>query len=188
MESIRSRISRNGSIQSMPRTKVWRGSINASPYSRVSPVIIRSMPSMLAPEQRSELMSLIRGRGNRTTEGRLLEAMRSASLHGWRRHLDIPGRPDFTFRAEKVCIFVHGCFWHGCPKCYRLPRTNIDFWKAKVARNRARDRRSSRRLRAMGYKVLIIWECSLRGNGAGRAVNRVFRAVCVSGKAPFRRY
>jgi len=134
------------------------------------------MPSMLAPERRSELMSLIRGSGNRSTELRLASAFRAAGLNGWRRHLGLPGRPDFTFRKERVCIFVHGCFWHGCPRCYRQPRTNIAFWRAKVAGNRARDRRSVRKLRAMGYHVIVVWECDLRGACVERVLGRIRRA------------
>lgn len=135
------------------------------------------MPSMLTPERRPQLMTLIRGRGNRSTELRLASAMRAANLHGWRRHLDLPGRPDFTFRERRVCIFVHGCFWHGCPRCYRQPRTNVTFWKAKVVGNHARDLRSARRLRAMGYKVLTVWECELRGSRIARVLTRVERAI-----------
>lgn len=120
---------------------------------------------------------MIRGRGNRTTELKLADAMRAVGLHGWRRHLDLPGKPDFTFRAQKICIFVHGCFWHGCPRCYRQPQTNSAFWIDKVSRNRARDRRVARALRANGYRVLTVWECELRGPRAAVVVGRITRAL-----------
>lgn len=141
------------------------------------------MPSMLASENRSKLMSLIRGTGNKTTEARLATALRAAGVRGWRRHLALPGRPDFTFRREKVCVFVHGCFWHGCSRCYRMPRTNSTFWALKVEKNRARDHRVARILRLRGYRVLTIWECDLRGRRVALAVRRVARALA-STQAP----
>lgn len=135
------------------------------------------MPNMLASENRSRLMSLIRGKGNKTTEIRLADALRVAGITGWRRHLALPGRPDFTFPKKHVCVFVHGCFWHGCPRCYRRPRTNSDFWRKKVAGNQARDRRAVRALRASGYRVLTIWECELRGARAAVVVRRIARSL-----------
>lgn len=135
------------------------------------------MANMLAPENRSKLMSLIRGRGNQTTELRLAQGMRATGIRGWRRHLGLPGRPDFTFPHERLCIFVHGCFWHGCPHCYRKPATNASFWARKVSGNRRRDRRAVRNLRLAGYRTLTIWECSLRGAGLPRQLARVRRAL-----------
>ena len=132
---------------------------------------------MLSPGRRSELMSLIRSRGNRSTELKLATAMRSHGVHGWLRHLALPGRPDFTFRAEKVSIFVHGCFWHGCPKCYRQPRVNAKFWREKVGRNKDRDKSSARKLRAMGYSVLTVWECSLRNSRIESVIARIERTL-----------
>lgn len=132
---------------------------------------------MLSVANRSKLMSLIRGRGNKSTEVRLARALRAEGLVGWLRHLPLPGRPDFTFRKQKVCIFVHGCFWHGCPNCYRMPRTNTAFWATKVSGNQARDRRVKRELRAKGYRVLVVWECQLRGTRAPAIARRVLRVL-----------
>lgn len=73
----------------------------------------------------------------------------------------MPGRPDFLFRAEKVAVFVHGCFWHGCQRCYRPPKSNRSFWRRKLAENRSRDRRAARLLRDAGYSVLVVWEHDL---------------------------
>lgn len=76
----------------------------------------------------------------------------------------LPGSPDIVLRRFKTVIFVHGCFWHGHENClcYRLPKSNVDFWRSKVERNRARDERVQAELRAMGWRVLIIWECELK--------------------------
>ena len=138
------------------------------------------MRNMLSPENRSQLMSLIRSKGNTSTEQRLAVLLRKFRITGWRRHLDLPGRPDFTFPDQRLCIFVHGCFWHGCPSCYRKPRTNSSFWAEKVRRNRARDLRVVRELRARGWRTLSIWECSLRGASGVRALRRVTRALAAT--------
>jgi DNA mismatch endonuclease (patch repair protein) len=111
--------------------------------------------------KRSEVMSRIRGRGNRTTELALMNLFRRQRITGWRRHQPVFGKPDFVFRRQKVAVFVDGCFWHGCPRCYRRPKSNQEFWDAKVVRNRDRDRRVNRELRKLGWRVTRIWGHSL---------------------------
>ena len=119
-------------------------------------------------------MGLIRSRGNRT-ETRLVELLRSAGITGWRRHLPLAGRPDFAFRGERVAIFLDGCFWHGCARCYRRPSSNRLYWDAKVQRNRARDRKVRRELRGNGWRVLRIWEHELKEGT--KVVRRIQRAL-----------
>jgi DNA mismatch endonuclease (patch repair protein) len=109
-------------------------------------------------------MSRIRGKGNEKTEVRLAKLLRKEGIRGWRRHLPVPGRPDFSFRKQKVAVFVDGCFWHGCPRCFRLPKQNRAFWKAKIERNRKRDRSVNGRLRRLGWKVIRIRECMLKNS------------------------
>jgi DNA mismatch endonuclease, patch repair protein len=97
----------------------------------------------------------------------LAKAMRRMGISGWRRHerISIPsGRvsPDFVFRRERVAVMVHGCFWHSCPIHGSIPKSNRDFWMDKLSRNRARDRRNERELKAMGWDVVRIWEHSVR--------------------------
>jgi DNA mismatch endonuclease (patch repair protein) len=101
-------------------------------------------------------MSRIRGKGNEKTEVRLAKIMRKIGIRGWRRHLPIPGKPDFSFRKQKVAVFVDGCFWHGCPRCFRLPKQNRAFWKAKIEGNRRRDRSVNGRQRRMGWEVIRV--------------------------------
>jgi DNA mismatch endonuclease (patch repair protein) len=72
-------------------------------------------------------------------------------------------RPDISYVGKKLAIFVHGCFWHRCPKCsYKLPKTNSAFWQAKFDRNVARDARKAEDLRNIGWTVLTVWECDLK--------------------------
>lgn len=120
-------------------------------------------------------MALVKGRGNKSTELRFVALLRSRRISGWRRHTSLPGRPDFTFPAEKVAIFVDGCFWHGCKRCYRRPKSNIEFWAGKLRENMNRDRRVDRRLRREGWKVLRIWEHSLGRESS--LVSRLRRAL-----------
>lgn len=120
------------------------------------------MTDWLTKQQRSHNMSSIRSRGNATTEQRLVALLRKHRISGWRRHAPLPGRPDFVFRKERVALFVDGCFWHGCPQCYKLPGDNKPYWSDKLRRNKARDRRNSRLLRKEGWSVLHVWEHSLR--------------------------
>lgn len=107
-------------------------------------------------------MARIRGRGNRSTEVALAKLLRLHRITGWRRHASVPGKPDFIFRAHRLAIFVDGCFWHGCPRCYTRPKSNRKFWDAKFARNRARDRHVNLELRRRDWRVLRIWEHQLR--------------------------
>ena len=133
------------------------------------------MTDIWSKSKRSEVMSRIRGKGNEKTEIRLAKLMRKAGIMGWRRHLPIPGRPDFAFRKQKVAVFVDGCFWHGCPRCFRLPKQNRAFWKAKIEGNRRRDRSVNGRLRRLGWKVIRIRECRLKH--ADRIVARIRQAI-----------
>jgi DNA mismatch endonuclease (patch repair protein) len=113
-------------------------------------------------------------------------ALRKAGLKGWRRHAavsiaDIAGaksnvKPDFVFRKSRVVVFVHGCFWHGCPKHGSIPATNTGFWRRKIGRNKARDLYVSRLLRNVGWKVIRAWEHDTQLN-VGRVVRRIRVAV-----------
>ncbi|HCN30093.1 MAG TPA: very short patch repair endonuclease [Verrucomicrobiales bacterium] len=123
------------------------------------------MADVFSKAKRSEVMSRIRSSGNRDTELVMVALMRAHGITGWRRGQRLPGRPDFVFRRERVCVFVDGCFWHGCPLHFRRPKSRRAFWDAKIARNKARDRRVARELRASGWRVLRVWEHALRKPG-----------------------
>jgi DNA mismatch endonuclease (patch repair protein) len=107
-------------------------------------------------------MSRIRSRNNRDTELLFASLLRKHHISGWRRHLPLEGRPDFTFKSERLTVFIDGCFWHCCPKCGNMPANNAAFWKRKLRGNKLRDQRVNRLLRADGWHVLRIWEHDLR--------------------------
>jgi DNA mismatch endonuclease (patch repair protein) len=106
-------------------------------------------------------MSRIRGHSNKETELALMALFRRHRITGWRRRQRVFGKPDFVFRKLKVAVFVDGCFWHGCPRCYTRPKSNRKFWDAKFDRNRTRDREVNRALRKLGWKVVRSWEHDL---------------------------
>ncbi len=130
------------------------------------------MSDIWPPEKRSEVMSRIRGRDSGPE--RLLRAgLRSVGV-AYRTYPRLPGRPDVILPASRVAIFVHGDFWHGCPRHFRAPATRPEFWKEKLRQNRLRDARAIRQLRRMGWKVLVVWECRLEENLPG-VVRRIER-------------
>jgi DNA mismatch endonuclease, patch repair protein len=135
------------------------------------------MADIWSKEKRSEVMGLIRSGGNKATELSLIRQFRRYRITGWQRKQHLLGRPDFVFRKQRVCIFVDGCFWHGCPRCYRRPSSNQQYWDSKVERNRARDRMCRRELRAQGWRVVRIWEHDLALNKNSRCMARLKRAL-----------
>ena len=124
----------------------------------------KGLPSFKRPSAtRSRAMRAIRSGSNKSTEKRLASLLAKNGFYGWRlRTKELPGTPDFVFARESVAIFSDGCFFHGCPHCGHIPKTNAAYWRAKIARNRTRDTRATRKLRALGYSVVRIWECQLR--------------------------
>src|SRR5579859_4648296 len=120
------------------------------------------MPDVFTKAKRSEVMSRIRGQGNKETEVVLARILRINKITGWRRKQRVFGKPDFVFRRRRLAVFVDGCFWHCCPKHGTKPASNKPFWKKKFAANVARDKRVNRELRRQGWRVLRIWEHDLR--------------------------
>jgi DNA mismatch endonuclease (patch repair protein) len=101
---------------------------------------------------------------NTGPELRLRRALRQAGLGGYRLNWKkAPGRPDIAYPGRKVAIFVHGCYWHHCPRCYpNLPKSNPEFWARKFELNRERDARKRTQLKRLGWCVEEMWECDLK--------------------------
>ncbi len=80
----------------------------------------------------------------------------------------LPGKPDIVLPGRRIAIFVHGCFWHGhdCARGARVPKTNTDYWQAKIGRNRQRDQAVQAELAQLGWRPLVIWECELKPQAA----------------------
>jgi len=131
------------------------------------------MTDVFTKAKRSEVMSRIRGHGNRDTELALVRLLRQHKINGWRRRCHVFGRPDFVFPQQRVAVFVDGCFWHGCPRHSTHPRTNAVFWTDKIAKNRARDRLVNRELRHDGWVVVRIWEHDMRKPSQPKCLRRL---------------
>jgi DNA mismatch endonuclease (patch repair protein) len=135
------------------------------------------MADVFSKEKRSDVMARIRSRENKDTELALIQVFRKHSIVGWRRHWPLPGKPDFTFPRKRVVIFVDGCFWHGCKKHSKPPKSNCDYWREKFARNRKRDRKINLYLRKQGWYVLRLWEHDLISKNETKCLRRVRAAL-----------
>ncbi|MBI5520462.1 MAG: DNA mismatch endonuclease Vsr [Desulfovibrio sp.] len=125
-------------------------------------VAVQKRDKVKSPLSRSEIMGRIRSKDTKP------ELLVRRTLHrlGFRYRLhvkDLPGKPDLVFPSRRTVLFVQGCFWHGhdCKVGNRAPKTNQDYWREKIARNRNRDVISAMRLVEAGWKVLVVWECEL---------------------------
>lgn len=137
----------------------------------------------MTPEQRFKCMS--HNRAKNTGPERLLRL--SLWSRGFRYRVNdkrLPGRPDIVLPKYRTAIFVHGCFWHGHKDCryYSVPKSNTDFWVAKVARNQERDQEVWRKLEAKGWFVVIVWECQLKKANLDETVNRVAAEIVRNGE------
>jgi DNA mismatch endonuclease, patch repair protein len=131
------------------------------------------MSDVFTKAKRSEVMSRIRGRGNKDTELALAKFFRAHRITGWRRNRPVFGKPDFVFLKLKLAVFVDGCFWHGCPKHATKPQNNRAFWRRKFSANRARDALVTRTLKRAGWRVLRVWEHELAKRNETRLTRRI---------------
>lgn len=132
------------------------------------------MPDPLTPRQRHDCMSHIRSKDTRPEQAVRRELWR----RGFRYRLNVrslPGTPDIVLPGYRTVIFVNGCFWHGHRGCskYTVPKTNVEFWKAKVARNRERDALNIQRLESIAWNVITVWECELSKAGLPATIDRM---------------
>lgn len=114
-------------------------------------------------QTRSRTMAAIKGKN--TKPEILLRKAIHARGYRYRLHvINLPGKPDMVFPKYVAVIFMHGCFWHGhdC-HIFKMPKSNVDFWKSKISRNKERDIEVEKKLISMGWRVGVIWECALQG-------------------------
>jgi DNA mismatch endonuclease (patch repair protein) len=116
-------------------------------------------------EKRSEVMSKIRSE-NTKPEKILRSWFYANGLHFRIHRKDLPGKPDIVFAKYKTVIFVHGCFWHYHKDCRegRIPSTNSKFWEEKLLKNIQRDEKHQLKLKELGWKVIVVWECEINKN------------------------
>ncbi len=136
---------------------------------------MKAVTDVFPPEKRSSVMRQVKGRNT----GPELKVRRALTQLGARYRLhrkDLPGAPDIVMPGRRLAIFVHGCFWHGhaCARGAREPKSNADYWRGKIGRNRSRDADNQLRLRLLGWRSEIIWECELKDDDA---LNRRLRSL-----------
>lgn len=138
------------------------------------------MTDVFSARKRSDIMSRVRGTGNRATEMAMVALFGRHGIMGWRRHAPVFGKPDFVFPKHKLTIFVDGCFWHACPLHRTPPTTHRAFWEEKLARNRGRDRLVNRTLKQQGWRVVRIWQHELTRRNERSLVRRIRKALSLS--------
>jgi DNA mismatch endonuclease, patch repair protein len=113
---------------------------------------------------RSEIMSRVKSK-NTKPEWIVRRMVWNAGFRYRLHRTDLPGTPDLVFGPKRKVIFVNGCFWHEhiCRKG-QLPKTNVDFWAAKITRNKKRDVTNRKKLKKLGWEILTLWECELKGS------------------------
>ena len=121
------------------------------------------MADVMTPEQRSRNMAAIKGKDT-TPEMIVRKYLFSCGLRYRVNNRKLPGSPDIVLRKFKTVVFVDGCFWHGHKDCkyFRLPKSNVDFWRHKIAMNIARDYANNVDLKLAGWRVIRIWECEIK--------------------------
>ena len=120
----------------------------------------------------SKTMSKIKGKNNKSTEMILKMYFVRNKIAGWKTNYKfIPGKPDFYFKKRKLAVFVDGCFWHGCPKCGHIPKTNSMFWKTKILLNKKRDINNNKILKKEGIKYLRVWEHQLNNKNIYKVID-----------------
>lgn len=119
------------------------------------------MSDKFSQEKRSKIMSSIRGKNTKPE----LRIRKMVWYFGKRYRIHdktVFGTPDISNKSKKVAVFIDGCFWHGCPKCYSEPKTNIEFWRNKITRNKERRKQVRKNLRKDGWTVMEFWEHSVK--------------------------
>ena len=132
----------------------------------------------ITPEQRHYTMSRIRGKDTKP-EILVRKYLFSEGFRFRKNDKRYPGHPDIVLPKYKTVIFVNGCFWHGHENCkyYTVPKSNTEFWIAKVKRNQERDKADVSALQALGWNVITIWECQLDKPNINQTLNELVEEI-----------
>lgn len=122
------------------------------------------MADVFNNEKRSEIMSKVRSKNNKSTELKLIQIFEENNIKGWRRNYPVKGHPDFVFLDKKIAVFVDGCFWHGHDYRNTRPSDNAAYWHKKRERNMKHDKEVTNLFEQRGWTVIRIWECELKKN------------------------
>lgn len=131
------------------------------------------MADTVSPRERSSIMGKVKGRGNKSTELKLIKFFKEYGIKGWRRNYPLTGIPDFVFSKARLAIFVDGCFWHGCKEHCRLPVSNREYWVSKIDKNVKRDKKINKELQGKKWAVVRIWEHELKKDNHKEKLNKI---------------
>ena len=129
----------------------------------------------LTPKQRHKNMSNIRSKGTKPEE-KVMKELRRRKIYYAKHVSKIIGKPDIVFRRKKVIIFIDSDFWHGHPDRYIMPKTNVEYWKEKIARNKQRDTEVNKELEKNDWRVIRIWEYDVNKN-FDDVINTILTAI-----------
>lgn len=135
---------------------------------------------MFNPQKRSEIMSKVHS-SNTTPEIRVRKLLHGMGYRFRLQRCDLPGNPDIVLPKYNTVIFVHGCFWHGCPTCRHAtirPVANAEYWEKKLNRTLERDKINVALLERMGWRVLVVWECETKKKNLTNLIERLKNALC----------
>ena len=141
----------------------------------------------MTPEQRSRCMAAIKGKDTKP-EMIVRKYLFSRGLRFRVQVKKLPGTPDIVLPKYKIVVFVNGCFWHGHEGCkyFRLPKSNVEFWREKIERNIERDKESMKALFDLGWKVIRVWECELCNKANREAIlNKIYNSITTSGNSGY---
>jgi len=115
------------------------------------------MADNLSREKRSKVMASIRGK-NTKPEVTIRKILWKKGMRYRIHNKSVFGTPDISIKKKRIAIFVDGCFWHGCNRCYKEPKTNVEFWRNKIIQNKKRRIKVRRHLKKEGWRILEFWE------------------------------
>jgi DNA mismatch endonuclease (patch repair protein) len=129
--------------------------------------------------KRSSIMTQVKSEN--TTPELVVRKLLFSMGYRYRLHRkDLPGKPDIIMPKYKLVVFIHGCFWHGCPVCRHAqirPIDNAGYWNKKLDRNKERDNKNKRELENNGWNVLIIWECETKKKNRETLINTIQETI-----------
>ncbi len=137
------------------------------------------MADVFDSKKRSDIMSKVRSNNNKSTELALIKFFKENNITGWKRNYPVKGHPDFVFLDKKIVVFVDGCFWHGHQNCryFVMPKSNTDYWESKIKSNITRDKTTYDSLSALGWNILIVWECELKKDKRENTLERLYYEI-----------
>lgn len=141
------------------------------------------MADVHSSETRSYNMSRIKGKDTRPEE-LVRKYLFSKGFRYRKNDKRLPGKPDIVLPKYHTCIFVNGCFWHGHAGCkyFVWPKNNEEFWRSKIIGNIERDRKQYKELEALGWKVLVVWECELKKSVKNETLEKLVSKLCDNNK------